>query len=71
MESIGHKAEGPATQRFRAELKAFLQGQLGLQGAAIEKVADLTIGETKKHSERNNLDDLNDFAKLYLITETA
>ncbi len=65
MESVTH-VEGPATKRFREELRAFLQGQVGLQGPAVDKVSELTVGETKKNTQKSNLDDLNDFAKLYL-----
>ncbi len=65
------QSEGPATQRFRAELKAFLAGQIGLQGQAIDKVAELTIGEHKKNVTKSNLDDMNDYAKLYLFTQTT
>ena len=68
MESVA-QVEGPATKRFREELRAFLPGPVGLQGPAIDKVSELTIGETKKITQKSNLDDLNDFAKHYLQTE--
>ncbi len=61
MESIPQESQ--ATQRFRVELRNFLQFQLGITGPAIDKVADLTIMEAKKTIERSNLDDLNDIAK--------
>ena len=71
MENISAKQEGAgaATIRFRAELKAFLESQLGLQGPAVDKVAEMTVSECKKNSEKNNLDDLNDFAKVYLFSQ--
>jgi hypothetical protein len=61
--------ESAATSKFRAELKAFLQNQLGMTGPAIDKVADSTIQEAKKLSTNNNLDDLNDVAKQFFFSD--
>ena len=65
MESI---QESAATLKFRNELRNFLAQKLGLQGPAIEKVAEDTIQEAKRMTERNNLDDLNDIAKQFFFS---
>jgi len=41
---------------------------LGLQGPAVDKVAEDTIQEAKKMTVKNNLDDLNDLAKQFFFS---
>jgi hypothetical protein len=62
--------EGPATLKYKEELKAFLVS-LGLQGPALDKVTELNMSDIKKQMERSNLDDLNDVAKSCLAAHAS
>jgi hypothetical protein len=60
--------ESAATLKFKYELINLLAQKIGFQGPAIEKVAEDTIKEAKRMTEKNNLDDLNDVAKQFFFS---
>ena len=45
-----------------------MANDLLMQGPAVDKVTELTIGETKKFATMSNLDDINDYVKTYIFT---
>lgn len=66
MESVTTTSSNEATLRFKRELKQFLITQLGVDQYASDRVIELTTSQVKGQIQRQNLDDLNDMAKIYL-----
>lgn len=72
MNLIIYKMESSSTSaraHFQTELANFLQGQLNIQQPALGHISQVILKEHQKQIESQNLDDLNDFAKIYLSSK--